>query len=362
MALASDLHDHPCAHSRLLLRASRRHSIQTLRCEQCLPAAAEGTPEAYGPTVATHRVVEVVVANNTLDFFTLLSHKALPFLYCFRVLRPALITSSTRRSCDAMMGAELRIWRLTMTLSQMPSSSGSRGSPVAVLKPTVEPLSTSSWRAMIESWASKPAFSASVLGTARSASASAWTPSLARPCTVFFTVLTRWRSHATSKAPAPGTTPASLRVLVTARRPSRAASLICAMVWSFGPLMRMVHPLGFLGSSTKVYFSSPRTCSYTLPAYPSTSGASSSSELTATPPQLIMRRSMLRFLARRRAMMPSLARRSSESGSMPFWLMMTKLLSVPSHICFLSAITWRTRSSVNSRSAETSFSRCSAEL
>lgn len=40
--------------------------------------------------------------------------------------------------------------------------------------------------------------------------------------------------------------------------------------------MRMVQEVGFFTSSTKVYFSSPSTCSYTLPAYPRDSGTSSS--------------------------------------------------------------------------------------
>ena len=34
-----------------------------------------------------------------------------------RMLRPARMTSSTSRSCEAMTGAECRIWRFTMVLS-----------------------------------------------------------------------------------------------------------------------------------------------------------------------------------------------------------------------------------------------------
>lgn len=44
--------------------------------------------------------------------------------------------------------------------------------------------------------------------------------------------------------------------------------------------------MGSLTSSTKVNFSSPKVCSYTSPAYPSTSGVKSSTEFWAIPPQL----------------------------------------------------------------------------
>ena len=71
----------------------------------------------------------------------------------------------------------------------------------------------------------------------------------------------------TSKAPAPNTVAPSSRVFLTARKPSLMASLICARVWSAGPLIRMVQEVGLRTSSTKVYLSSPNTCSYTLPAY-----------------------------------------------------------------------------------------------
>lgn len=43
----------------------------------------------------------------------------------------------------------------------------------------------------------------------------------------------------------------STRTLI-ARSPSLRASLICAMVWSLGPLTRIVQDLAFLQSSTKV--------------------------------------------------------------------------------------------------------------
>mmetsp|Transcript_50578 Transcript_50578/g.161824 ORF Transcript_50578/g.161824 Transcript_50578/m.161824 type:complete len:242 (+) Transcript_50578:193-918(+) len=237
---------------------------------------------------------------------------------------------------------------------------GIKGSPVDTSSPTMLPFSCSSCRATVTSCASYPPFSARTLGVTRSASAKASTPSLARPSTVFLTFSRRCRAAATSKAPAPGTTAPSSIVFFTARSPSRTASLICAMVWSLGPLMRMVQLLGFLVSSTKVYLSSPSTCSYTLPAYPRDSGTSSSSELMAMPPHASTMRSMLRFLARRSPRMPSLASMSRAPGSMPFWLRSTKDLLVPSHTCFFRAITLRTRSSVTSRSADTSFSRWSA--
>ncbi len=40
----------------------------------------------------------------------------------------------------------------------------------------------------------------------------------------------------------------------------RLATLICAIVCLFGPLMRIVHEKGFTTPSTNVYFSSPSTC------------------------------------------------------------------------------------------------------
>merc|ERR1719299_190217 len=76
------------------------------------------------------------------------------------------------------------------------------------------------------------------------ASAKAATPSFFRPSTVFLTS-SRCRCRATSKAPAPGTTDSSSIAFFTARSPSRAASRIIAIVWSFCPLIRIVHLAGF---------------------------------------------------------------------------------------------------------------------
>mmetsp|Transcript_3784 Transcript_3784/g.10895 ORF Transcript_3784/g.10895 Transcript_3784/m.10895 type:complete len:201 (+) Transcript_3784:311-913(+) len=200
----------------------------------------------------------------------------------------------------------------------MPARVGSHASPVSTSSPTTFPASCSSCRAIMVSWASKPLFSASTLGVPNSASANASTPSLVRPCASFLVVLRRCWAQAISKAPAPGTTAPSSRVFFTARSPSRMASFICASVWSAGPLIRMVQEWGFRTPSTKVYFSSPSTCSYTSSAYPSASGTSSSTELMAKPPQARVRRSMLRLFARRSPKMPALASMSSAIGSMPF--------------------------------------------
>mmetsp|Transcript_6793 Transcript_6793/g.15038 ORF Transcript_6793/g.15038 Transcript_6793/m.15038 type:complete len:216 (+) Transcript_6793:757-1404(+) len=215
---------------------------------------------------------------------------------------------------------------------------------------------------MIASWESCPEFSASTLGKLSRASANASMPSLARPSTVFLTTVRRWWAAATSKAPAPGTTAPSSTTFFTARRPSRMPSLICAMVWSLGPLMRMVQERGWRTCSTNVYLSSPRVCSYTRPAWPRASGTSSSTELTDTPPHASCSLSMFLRLALRSAMMPSLASMSREMGSMPFMLITTKLLSGVSHILRFNSMILRTRSSVYSRSAATSFSLCSALL
>ena len=121
-------------------------------------------------------------------------------------------------------------------------------------------------------------------------------------------------------------------------------------MWSAGPFTRMVQLFGEGTSSTKVYFSSPKVCSKTKPARPRTSVEfSSSTELTATPPQASTRRSMLRLLARLSARMPFFASASSDKGSIPFWLTRTKppplLPSMPQTLFLRSMIFW-TRSSV----------------
>mmetsp|Transcript_20051 Transcript_20051/g.49918 ORF Transcript_20051/g.49918 Transcript_20051/m.49918 type:complete len:266 (+) Transcript_20051:528-1325(+) len=242
----------------------------------------------------------------------------------------------------------------------MPAVAGSNASPVVTSNPTLLPLATSSVSAMQISCASYPLFSASVLGMISIASANASTPRFARPSTVFFTSSRRCTLSAASNAPAPSTTARSCSVFFTARRPSRTASLSWDSVWSLGPFSRIVHEVGFATFSTKVYFSSPSTCSYTSPACPSTSGDSSSGELMQTPPHDSTSRSMLRFLARRRPTMPSLASMSSEIGSMPFCVITTNPFEFPSHTFFFSAMTWRTTSSVYSRSAATMRSRWSA--
>lgn len=80
-------------------------------------------------------------------------------------------------------------------------------------------------------------------------------------------------------------------------------------------------------------------------------------------------------LALLRAMMPFLASTSSDMGSMPFWLMMTKFLGLPaaeelpevlasrawSQTWFLSSTIFLSLASMKRRSDSTSFSRCSAE-
>merc|ERR1712037_1016824 len=66
------------------------------------------------------------------------------------------------------------------------------------------------------------------------------------------------------KAPPPGTTRLSSMQFLTARRPSRIASLICAIVCRLGPLMRRVTDCGLTQSSTKVNLFSPRTASKTV--------------------------------------------------------------------------------------------------
>lgn len=50
-------------------------------------------------------------------------------------------------------------------------------------------------------------------------------------------------------------------------------------------------------------------------------------ELMETPPQANISLSMFLFLALLRARIPSLANKSSDKGSIPFWLMITKVLS-----------------------------------
>mmetsp|Transcript_29014 Transcript_29014/g.50082 ORF Transcript_29014/g.50082 Transcript_29014/m.50082 type:complete len:244 (-) Transcript_29014:286-1017(-) len=241
----------------------------------------------------------------------------------------------------------------------MPSAAGRMHSPVTRSRPMAAPsFSCSSWSEMIESCTSKPEFSARTFGMMSMASAYACTPSLALPVTVPLKPISDVYA-AVSKAPAPATTALSSIAFLAARRPSRTASLIWSMVWVLGPLMRMVHDLAALTSSMNVNLSSPSCSSYTLPAQPSTLGSRSISELTGVPPHARVTRSMLRRLARRTAKMPSLASMSSDIGSMPFWLIITKLW--PSvQTCLLSSMKAPTFSSVNLRSDSTSFCLSSA--
>lgn len=67
------------------------------------------------------------------------------------------------------------------------------------------------------------------------------------------------------------------------------------------PLIKIVQEKGFLTFSMNVYFSSPRTCSYTKPAQPRHSGVKSSTEFTASPPQAKTSLSMFLLFALRRA-------------------------------------------------------------
>mmetsp|Transcript_31931 Transcript_31931/g.88932 ORF Transcript_31931/g.88932 Transcript_31931/m.88932 type:complete len:207 (-) Transcript_31931:1055-1675(-) len=176
--------------------------------------------------------------------------------------RPARMTSSTSSICEASTEASVMNCRLTRALSHTPSSSGYMGSPERMSRPAGRPLLWYSSCTLISvSLTSKPLFSASTLGTTSSASANACTPSLALPVTPVFLKSSRSACSATSKAPPPATTAPSSIALVTARRPSRVASLSIAMVCALGPLSRMVQLVGWRTSSTKVYFSSPRVCS-----------------------------------------------------------------------------------------------------
>jgi len=50
-------------------------------------------------------------------------------------------------------------------------------------------------------------------------------------------------------------------IFLIALRPSLIASLIIAIVCSFGPLIKIVHDYGCFTPSTKVNLSSPRECS-----------------------------------------------------------------------------------------------------
>mmetsp|Transcript_16199 Transcript_16199/g.50464 ORF Transcript_16199/g.50464 Transcript_16199/m.50464 type:complete len:307 (+) Transcript_16199:178-1098(+) len=266
--------------------------------------------------------------------------------------------SSTSKSCSVITALESSICRFTRQLSHTPISAGSIGSPELMSTPTVLPSDVASCSLISVSFASYPAFSASVRGMTSSASAYACTPSFARPRTDFLNSR-RCACARSSKAPAPGTIWPSSTALRTARRPSRTASFIWSIVCLCGPLRRMVHESGWRVPSTNVNASSPSCCSYTLSAQPSTSGVISSNELTAVPPHASVSRSMLRRLARRSARMPAFCKASSASGSIPFWLTRTK--SWPAvHTAFCTLRMSCTRSSTHLRSAASIFSRCSA--
>mmetsp|Transcript_5464 Transcript_5464/g.20436 ORF Transcript_5464/g.20436 Transcript_5464/m.20436 type:complete len:213 (+) Transcript_5464:1463-2101(+) len=194
--------------------------------------------------------------------------------------------------------------------------------PVCKFNPGVRSFFNASSISRVQSSGSNPELVANVFGMANIASAKHRTPSFGRPETVSAN-LYKCLDSSISNAPAPGITQLSSRVFFTARSPSRTAPLIWAIVCKFGPLRRMVQLLPFT-PSTKVKRSSTSNCSYTWSACPRTSGESSSIALMAEPPQARVRRSMLRLFARRSAVIPFFAKRSNESGSIPFWLMTTK--------------------------------------
>ena len=173
----------------------------------------------------------------------MLSSSSLFLFYLFLMLTPALRTSSTSSSCDATTGADCSTCLLTHALSQIPASAASRAPPLATstpigavdvvvdfFPPSSSPSSParrrSSSTAKTASTPTCPAFSARVFGTASSASAKAATPSFALPTASAPPSSRTCAAAATSKAPAPGTSAPSSMAFLTARRPSRRASLI----------------------------------------------------------------------------------------------------------------------------------------
>jgi len=83
----------------------------------------------------------------------------------------------------------------------------------------------------------------------------------------------------------------------------------------------------------------------TTPAHPRQLLVSPSVEFMASEPQAFASRSMLRRLQRRSPRIPAFASMSSESGSIPFWLITTKFSS-SLHTLRLNSMIWRTLSSV----------------
>lgn len=224
----------------------------------------------------------------------------------------------------------------------------------------------SSVRSMIVSWMSYPEFSANILGITRMASANAYTPNLALPLMVSLNLVSL-TLVASSKDPAPGMTHLSSMAFFTALSPSLTASLICAMVCSLGPLIRIVHDVGFLHPSMNVYLSSPNVTSLnlqitTINTYsqnPKSVSTSSSTEFTATPPQHLTSLSMFLLLALLIPTIPSLANISKHTGSIPFWLMSANV-SPFLHTCLLKSTIFWHLSSVNLLSELYSFSLSSA--
>jgi hypothetical protein len=188
------------------------------------------------------------------------------------------------------------------------------------------------------------------------ASAKASTPSLDLESMVL-AYSRRTEAACTSKEPAPATTPLSLRQPDTALSPSLMASFICAMLWSFWPLISTVTDFPYGTSSMNVYFSSPRDTSCTFPASPRSPTSKSLMLLTSRPPHANVSLSMFLRLALRNANIPAFASISRLIGSSPFMFTIIKFLclaSSPSQTLFLSSMILRTLSSVNCRSAETS--------
>lgn len=157
---------------------------------------------------------------------------------------PALITSSTNSSWLAITVLSWINCLFTRYVSQMPSMDGSIGLPVNTSMPSFAPVfaisfctsSSVSYVSLAKSSptiTSNPLFSASTFGITSRASANAHTPNFAFPSTDF-AYSNRCALHASSNAPAPGTSFLSSSAFYsshllpvttfTARSPSRAAS------------------------------------------------------------------------------------------------------------------------------------------
>ena len=183
---------------------------------------------------------------------------------------------------------------------------------------TILPLSTSTpentlpseWYCLsfiIESSASSPALSASIVGISSSASANASIASCCLPPTFLANSLS-FSASSTSGAPPPPTTLGSLSTFLSTWSASSILLSASSRSMSFAPLTRMVTLLGFFAPSMNIILSLPTFLSSTSSASPRSSALRSLSVLIILAPVAFAIFSISLLLTLLTAIIPFLAR------------------------------------------------------